>query len=157
MTRKGIIMPRIRVIVTLGGALVFSLLVSLSATGQMPQTSPQSEVKQPEFLMPQKHESRLTPAGQRGQSLYEYYCYLCHGKTGNADDFNSYSLTTPSAKFADATLMAKLSDAQIQTVIKGGGPALGLSPQMPIWGSVLTDKQVDDVIAFIRTLSKKTQ
>jgi mono/diheme cytochrome c family protein len=150
-------MPRYRVIVILGGVLVCSLLVSLSATGQMPQTSPPSEVKQPEFVLPQKHDSRLTPAGQRGQSLYEYYCYLCHGKTGNADDFNSYSLTTPPAKFADATFMAMLSNTQIQTVIKGGGPSLDLSPQMPTWGGVLTDKQVDDVIAFIRTLSKKAK
>jgi mono/diheme cytochrome c family protein len=150
-------MPRHRVIVTLGGVLLCSLLVSLSVTGQISQTSPQGEVKHSEFLLPQKPESQLTPAERRGQALYEYYCYLCHGKTGNADDFNSYSLTTPPAKFADSTLMATLSDTQIQTVIKGGGPALGLSPQMPTWGGVLTDKQVDDVIAFIRTLAKKTQ
>lgn len=150
-------MPRNRVIVILGGILLFSVLVSLRVTGQMPQTSPQGAVKQPEFVLPQKHERRLTPAEQKGQSLYEFYCYLCHGKTGNADEFNSYSLTTPPAKFADAALMAKLSNTQMQTVIKGGGPALGLSPQMPTWGSVLTEKQVDDVIAFIRTIAKKAQ
>jgi mono/diheme cytochrome c family protein len=150
-------MPRFRMIVTLGGVLLLSLSASLSVTGQMSQTSPQGDVKKAEFVLPQKHESRLTPAGQRGQSLYEYYCYLCHGKTGNADDFNSYSLTTPPAKFADATFMAMLSDTQIHTVIKGGRPALGLSSQMPTWGGVLTDKQVDDVIAFIRTLSKKAK
>ena len=150
-------MRRYRVILTLGGVLLFSLLVSLSVTGQVTQTSPQGKVEQSEFVLPQKHKSQLTPAEQRGQALYEYYCYLCHGKTGNADDFNSYSLTTPPAKFADSTLMATLSDTQIQTVIKGGGPALGLSPQMPTWGGVLTDKQVDDVIAFIRTLAKKAQ
>jgi mono/diheme cytochrome c family protein len=150
-------MPRYRVIVTLGGVLLFSFLVSLSVTGQSSQTSPQREVKQSEFVLPQKHQSQLTPAEQRGQTLYEYYCYLCHGKTGNADDFNSYSLTTPPAKFADPTFMAGVSDTQIRTVIKGGGPALGLSPQMPIWGGVLTDKQVDDVLSFIRTLAKKTK
>jgi mono/diheme cytochrome c family protein len=141
--------------VTLGGVLLFSLLVSLSVTGQMPQSSPQGEVKQPGFVLPQKHQSRLTPAEQRGRALYEYYCYLCHGKTGKADDFNSYSLTSSPAKFADAAFMATLSDNQMRTVIKGGGSSLGLSPQMPTWGGVLTDKQVDDVIAFIRTLSKK--
>jgi mono/diheme cytochrome c family protein len=150
-------MPRYRVIVTLGGVLLFSFLVSLSVTGKISQASPQSEVKQPGFVLPQKHQSQLTPAEQSGQTLYEYYCYLCHGKTGNADGFNSYTLTTPPAKFADATFMAKISDKQIKTVIKEGGPALGLSPQMPIWGGVLKDKQVDDVLAFIRTLAKKTK
>jgi mono/diheme cytochrome c family protein len=150
-------MPRYRVIVTLGGVLLFSLLVSLDVTGQISRTSPQGEVKHPEFVLPQKHESRLSPLEQRGQALYEYYCYLCHGKTGNGDGFNSYTLKTPPAKLADAAFMATLSDTQIQKVIKGGGPALGLSPQMPVWGGVLTDKQVDAVIAFIRTLAKKTQ
>lgn len=150
-------MPRYRVIVTLGGVLLFSLPVSLGVTGQGSQTSPQGEVKHSQFVLPQKHESQLSPLEQRGRALYEYYCYLCHGKTGNADDFNSYSLTTPPAKLADATFMATLSDTQIQKVIKGGGPALGLFPQMPVWGGVLTDKQVDAVIAFIRTLAKKTQ
>ena len=146
-----------RVIATLGGGLLFSLLVSLGVTGQTTQSSSQGEVKPPEFVLPQKHESRLTPAEQRGQALYEYYCYLCHGKTGMADGFNSYSLTTPPAKFADAAFMATLSDTQIKTVIKGGGPALGLSLQMPTWGGVLTDKQVDDILSFIRTLSKKIE
>jgi mono/diheme cytochrome c family protein len=150
-------MPRYRVIVTLGGVLLFSFLVALSVTGQKSQTSPQSEIKQSGFVLPQKHESQLTPAEQRGRSLYEYYCYLCHGKTGNGDGFNSYTLTTPPAKLADAAFMATVSDEQIRTVIKGGGPALGLSPQMPIWGGVLTDKQVDDVLAFIRTLAKKAK
>jgi mono/diheme cytochrome c family protein len=145
------------VIATLGVGLLFSLLASLAVTGQTSQSSSQDGAKPPEFVLPQKHESRLTPAEQRGQALYEYYCYLCHGKTGKADDFNSYSLTTPPAKFADAAFMATLSDAQIKTVIKGGGPALGLPPQMPTWGGVLTDKQVDDVLSFIRTLSKKTE
>jgi mono/diheme cytochrome c family protein len=150
-------MPRYRVIVTLGGVLLFSFLVSLTVTGQISQTSPQSEVKQPGFVLPPKHQSQLTPAQERGRALYEYYCYLCHGKTGNADGFNSYTLPTPPAKFADAAFMATISDKQIKAVIKGGGPALGLSPDMPIWGGVLTDKQIDDVVAFIRTLAKKTK
>jgi mono/diheme cytochrome c family protein len=150
-------MPRYRVIVTFGGILLFSLLISLSVTGQISQTSPKLEVQQSGFVLPQKHQSQLTPAEETGHALYEYYCYLCHGKTGNGDGFNSYTLTTPPAKFADAVFMSTISDKQIKTAIKGGGPALGLSPQMPIWGSVLTDKQVDDVIDFIRTLSKKTQ
>jgi mono/diheme cytochrome c family protein len=150
-------MPRHRVLVTLGGVLLFSLLVSLSVTAPVSPTAPQGGVKQSGFVLPPKHESRLSPAEQRGQALYEYYCYLCHGKTGNGDGFNSYTLLKPPAKLADATFMATVSDIQIHTVIKGGGPALGLSPQMPTWGGVLTDKQIDDVIAFIRTLAKKTQ
>jgi mono/diheme cytochrome c family protein len=92
-------MQNYRVIATLGVGLLFSLLASLAVTGQTSQSSSQGGAKPPEFVLPQKHESRLTPAEQRGQAVYEYYCYLCHGKTGKADGFNSYSLTTPPAKF----------------------------------------------------------
>lgn len=35
------------------------------------------------FLLPQKLKSTLTPAEQKGQVLYAYYCALCHGKTGS--------------------------------------------------------------------------
>jgi mono/diheme cytochrome c family protein len=38
-------------------------------------------------------------------------------------------------------------------VIKNGGSAVGKSPLMAAWGGSLTDAQIRDVIAFIRTLA----
>ena len=104
-------------------------------------------------MLPQK-QSQLTFAEKKGQTLYDYYCVLCHGATGNGDGFNSYTLTTPPAKLADPNLMAKLSDAQIMTVVKRGGAALGLSTQMPSWGGLFKDQDITALIAYIRTLSK---
>ena len=51
--------------------------------------------------------------------------------------------------------MASLSDRRIQRAILEGGAALGLSPLMPLWGGVLTEKQASDLTAFIRTLAKQ--
>lgn len=136
-------------------ALSFSLLTSKGSADQTAATPTAGDVKAPAFELPQKHKNILSPTEQRGQVLYEYYCALCHGKTGQGDGFNSPQLTTPPSKHADATLMSVLSDAQIQKVIKEGGSSLGRSPQMPPWGGVLKNDEITDVTAFIRTLSKR--
>jgi mono/diheme cytochrome c family protein len=58
------------------------------------------------------------------------------------------------ADHGDATYMQGLSDEQLFQVIQGGGPAVGKSPLMAPWGGVLTDDQIRDVIAYVRTLSR---
>jgi cytochrome c len=123
--------------------------------GQGSQTSSEDRPTTSGFQLPQKPKSALTPSEQKGQSLYAYYCALCHGKTGKGDGFNSYNLTTPPMNFSDGAKMASLSDNQIEKAILAGGAALGLSPQMPAWGGVLTQKQAKDLTAFIRTFAKQ--
>ena len=39
--------------------------------------------------------------------------------------------------------------------IKKGGAALGRSPLMAPWGGILKEKDVEDVIAYLRTFTKK--
>jgi mono/diheme cytochrome c family protein len=120
---------------------------------QTPAQNPKHQGDNPGFLLPQKH-SPLTFSERKGQALYDYYCVLCHGTSGNGDGFNSYTLTTPPAKLADPNLMSKLSDAQIIAVVKIGGQALGLSSQMPSWGNLFKDKDLNVLAAYVRTLSK---
>ena len=60
----------------------------------------------------------MTPSQQKGANLYAYYCSICHGEKGEGDGINSFQLSTPPAKFADAAFMATLSDSDIQKVIK---------------------------------------
>ncbi len=120
-------------------ASIFFILNSPGETQKPPSPIPQNQGGKPTFLLPQKH-SQLTFNEKKGRALFDYYCVLCHGATGNGDGFNSYTLTTPPAKLADPNLMAKLSDAQITEVVKKGGAALGLSNQMPSWGGLFKDQ-----------------
>jgi mono/diheme cytochrome c family protein len=143
-------MAKLGMTLIMAAIISFTLLASTGSGDQPPEAQP----GKPVFELPQKHVSPLPAAAQKGQELYEYYCAPCHGKTGNGDGFNSSQLTTPPAKHADAALMSAISDEQMQQVIKKGGPALGLSPQMPSWGLTLTDPQVSDLVAFIRELPK---
>ncbi|MDR3557749.1 MAG: cytochrome c [Syntrophobacteraceae bacterium] len=132
-------------------------LFFLTATGSSVAVGASSKegAQPPTFEIPHEPVSKLTASEQRGASLYAYYCAVCHGKNGEGDGFNSSELSTPPAKHDDAAFMSTLSDADIAKVIKGGGPALGRSADMPPWGRVLGDRDVASLVAFIRTLSKK--
>ncbi len=114
---------------------------------------PPTKEEKSRFLLPQK-QSKLTSVEQKGKVLYDYYCVLCHGATGNGDGFNAYMLATPPAKLADPTFIAKLSDEQIKGVIRDGGAAHGLSSLMPSWGGLFKTQDLTTLIAYIRTLSK---
>ena len=51
--------------------------------------------------------------------------------------------------------MAKRSDWEVYVAIRDGGAALGLSPRMIAWGKVLTDREVRDAAAYVRTFARK--
>jgi cytochrome c len=129
------------------------LLVLSGQNGQGSQTASEGRSESSGFLLPQKPKSTLTPSEQKGRGLYEYYCAICHGKTGKGDGFNSYNLNRPPMNFTDIAQMASLPDSRIKRVILAGGAVLGLSPQMPAWGGVLTERDASDLSAFIRTLA----
>ncbi|MGA3086940.1 MAG: cytochrome c [Thermodesulfobacteriota bacterium] len=134
-----------------------SILFILNLPGESQKTPTQirqTQGEKPKFLLPQNH-SQLTFVEKKGRALYDYYCSLCHGASGNGDGFNSYTLTTPPAKLADPKLMGKLSDAQIMATIKRGGGAFGLSPQMPSWGGLFKDKDLNALVAYVRTLFRR--
>ena len=148
-------MDRFRMMLMFAAVLSFSLLTLTGSSGGAADAPAPGESTQAGFELPQKLKTSLAPAAQRGSDLYAYYCSPCHGKTGEGDGINSFQMSTPPAKHTDAALMNPLSDADMEGVIKRGGPALGRSPQMPPWGGVMTDRQVADLVAFVRVLSKK--
>lgn len=63
------------------------------------------------------------------------------------------------AKPADHTngaFMNQLSDKYLVDVISKGGGGVGKSAFMPAWGSSLGDKQIRDIVAYIRSLAIPT-
>lgn len=89
----------------------------------------------------------------RGAELYGVYCATCHGKTGDGDGPAAAGLDPKPTRHSDGNLMNGLSDAYLEKVIREGGAAVGKSPMMAAWGGSLTDAQIADVVAFIRTLA----
>jgi mono/diheme cytochrome c family protein len=89
----------------------------------------------------------------RGKALYAQYCASCHGATGNADGPLGQALNPRPARHSDGAYMRTLSDEHLFKVIQQGGAAVGKSPLMAPWGGTLSDAQIRDVVAFVRTLA----
>lgn len=90
-----------------------------------------------------------------GQRTYESVCAVCHGPRGRPD------VTSPVVQ-AFETMPADLSDPLFNSrepagdwemVVRHGGHALGLSAEMPAQGSVLSDQDIRNVVAYVKTLA----
>ncbi len=90
-----------------------------------------------------------------GKMKYQSYCFSCHGSSGKGDGPAALNLTPKPRDLSNGSFMETLSDPYIVNVIKGGGTAVNKSPLMPAWGNVLSDKEIRDVIAYLRSLARK--
>jgi mono/diheme cytochrome c family protein len=80
-----------------------------------------------------------------GADTYKAKCAMCHGADGLAATPMAKNLKVQS--FKDPA-MVKASDAQFIASTKDG------KGKMPAYAGKLTDAQITDVVAFIRTLQK---
>ena len=89
---------------------------------------------------------------EAGGKLYQTRCSPCHGPDGKAATPTAQALNPKPRDHTDGAYMNQLSNEHIAKVIKNGGPAVGKSPIMPAHTD-MNDQQIEDVVAFIRTLA----
>ena len=89
-------------------------------------------------------------AATRGAAVFQKYCTLCHGKTGHGDGRAARLQEAPPA---DLTL-SKRSDAYKLEIIRSGGAALRRSASMPAWSDTLSDAEMRELVAYLKTLVK---
>lgn len=94
------------------------------------------------------------PGAHPGKATYTRYCATCHGDTGQADGPGAEALPIKPPPFTDGRLMNPLPDAFLFQVISRGAGSVGLAPQMPAFQPPLTDSQIRDVIAYVRTMAE---
>jgi len=98
------------------------------------------------------------PAGAanigNGQQAYDTYCTSCHGAGGQLDASSPVvqALGVIPADFSDPLFNSREPAADWKMVIKHGGHAMGLSEQMPAQGEVLSDEQIADVTAYLKSI-----
>ncbi|MEE8582046.1 MAG: cytochrome c [Myxococcota bacterium] len=104
--------------------------------------------------------SNETPAAPRpadpvqGETLYQTYCASCHGPRGDADGPLSQALDPRPAKHSDGSYMNGLGNEHLLKVVRDGGVAVGKSPLMAPWGTILSEEQIRDLVAFTRSLAQ---
>ena len=91
----------------------------------------------------------LDAAVFRGGLVYANYCVTCHGI--NADG-NGRAARLHNPRPANLRASDK-NDAYIGLIVRKGGEAIGRSKGMPPWGEELTDEQIRDVTAFVRSVN----
>ncbi len=104
-------------------------------------------------------ESKLTAEqAENGKPIYEKLCIGCHGERGKGDGAAANFLRPRPRNFKIArykftyTMYGKLpKDSTIFNAIAVGLPGTS----MPGWEDTLTDDQIWDVVAYIKTLSRK--
>jgi len=90
-----------------------------------------------------------------GKVLFDFYCAQCHGVEGNGKGINvTPDIATTPRDFTNKVEMAKRTDTDITTVIKGGGPSISKSALMPPWGATVSDEQVASLLAYVRHFAK---
>ena len=109
-------------------------------------------------------QSNTTPESlANGQQLYAQNCAACHGENGSGDGVfandlaaagesstqtmvgaNGMTMQTP-IDFTNPTRMLGASPALLQGKILRGGMGTG----MPMWGSIFTEEQIWDLIAYL--------
>jgi len=98
------------------------------------------------FSVPGHAASKAGSSGgsaEKGKVVYKRHCAGCHGPQGGADGYRILGnqpadLTTRSTR--------QKSDAELLTTIHEG------KPNMPVWKNLLSEQQIVDVLAYVRTL-----
>jgi mono/diheme cytochrome c family protein len=110
----------------------------------------------PPAAKPADAKAKVTITGDaaKGAAKFKELCTSCHGEAGKGDGPAAVALNPKPANFADPVRAAAATDEYIVSMIKEGGAANGKSALMASWKGALNDAQIQDVAAYVRSLSK---
>lgn len=90
-----------------------------------------------------------------GQRIFAANCAVCHGASGRPDSDSPVvqAFETEPADLSDPLFNSREPAEDWFMVVKHGGEALGLSNQMPPHKNALSDEEINNVVAYIKTLA----
>ena len=98
----------------------------------------------------------------KGKETYKMICETCHGPTGKGDGPGAQGIQPSPRDFSkgefkfDGNKNGKTGeDADLKAVISKGAAEFGGSPLMTPWAGAISDADIDNVIAVIRSLKAK--
>lgn len=132
-----------------GAAFLFTSLLAGSITAQAADTPAAASALSANGCSP---AGELRGDGARGQALFLENCAECHGADGKGEVIVMH-MDTPPHDQTDPAYMKTLPDAYLYMAICKGGAGVGKSFVMPAWGPHLTDQDIRDLIAWVRSFS----
>ena len=88
---------------------------------------------------------------RRGEVVFKTNCILCHGVNADGKGRAARLYNPPPANLTKSDK----NDDYKRMIITYGGKAMGRSEVMPIWGEQISAQEIEDVIAYLRTVLKK--
>jgi mono/diheme cytochrome c family protein len=124
--------------------LLTSAVLFLTCVAEADATAPKAQACTP--------TGELRGDAKRGAPLHLQHCAGCHGVDGKAEVIVMH-MDEPPKDQSDPVYMKTLPDEYIYLVICKGGAALGKNFIMPEFAGVVSDQDIRDLIAWIRTFS----
>ncbi len=84
-----------------------------------------------------------------GKEIYEGACASCHGADGRGAPQGT-AISVPLPDFTDCSFITREGDGNWRYLLAHGGEGLGLSPQMPAFGGVLNEPEIQAALDYIR-------
>lgn len=122
-------------------------------SGQMQTQMTNSVLTSPSYInmyrLPLPAGQNLNQAISKGSDVYQTYCIGCHGPNQDGNGPNSVSLDPRPRNLRDVPFMQAMSYQRIWTSVHKGVPGTA----MPRWENTLNDSQIQDVIAYVFSLT----
>jgi mono/diheme cytochrome c family protein len=113
--------------------VVIAAFVALPACGREPQREAAAPAS--------------APVTARGQPLYEIRCAPCHGVGGGGDGPAAAGIDPKPRNFRDPAFWKGRSAEQLRLVVRQGRPG----SLMPPFEGLLSDAEIDDVVAYVQS------
>jgi mono/diheme cytochrome c family protein len=87
-----------------------------------------------------------------GEAKFKQLCASCHGASGKSDGPISAAMQPKPADMSSSDWQSSVDDDYLIKIIRDGGPSVGKSPMMSAWGHALKGEDLDNVVAYIRSM-----
>jgi mono/diheme cytochrome c family protein len=91
------------------------------------------------------------PDPAKGKEIFEQMCAGCHGIRGDGGEGHAGGFSPVITSLARKEYMNLVSDEYLMLVIRKGGEFVGKIATMPAWEKRLSNDDIRNVIAHIRT------
>ena len=119
--------------------------LTLALWAGLAQAQPAAKLPQGSLLP----KDSVDAATFRGGLVFANYCVTCHGinADGNGRAARLYNPRPANLRMSDK------NDAYFGLIIRKGGAMLGRSEFMPSWEAELTNEQIGDLVAYLRSIN----